>query len=198
MDPLNGLSGDSATRPISVPRTFSVISVGVTFSNSATYIPLSDPSMSHPLGFRLLRGAHGRFPHANPPAGPEECESSHRGFGQASPTKPPGIQGSRQSGTAGGRSNPLPYTPPPSRLVSAFASTGRRNMPMIRLACSASRRRAHMIMRHTMLQPEPSSPRTSRDFLSGLLQVRSLRRDACTRMQFVKAGTDGGAVDWIR
>lgn len=135
-------------------------------SNSATYIPLSDPSMSHPLGFRLLRGAHGRFPHANPPAGPEECESSHRGFGQASPTKPPGIQGSRQSGTAGGRIIRCRTRLRPADWFQRSHPHGRRNMPMIRLACSASRRRAHMIMRHTMLQPEPSSPRTSRDFLA--------------------------------
>ena len=158
--PSRGLSGDTTTCAILTPSTITVTSVGpderkVYFTSSSVH----DASTQTP-------------PLALNPRKRPSCQS----FGKAGRIRirPSWLCRSISASAAGNprlpsiwnggcAHMPLSYTPPPTRPVAASASTGRRNMPMIRSACSASRSLAHMIMRHTMLQPEPSSPLISSD-----------------------------------
>lgn len=163
MTPSNGASGDNLTCAMLVPSAIRVISIG--FEQRSEYANVSavhDAFTSIPPLARRPR----KLPslQSSGSAGRSRINPSWlcRSISDNAAGKPrlPSIW------NGGCAHRPLSYTPPPSRSVSASVSTGRRNMPMMRSACSASLRRAHMIMRQTMLQPEPSSPRISRDFLA--------------------------------
>lgn len=175
MTPSNGASGDNLTCAMLVPSAIRVISISSEQrSEYANVSAVHDAFTSIPPLARRPR----KLPsfQSSGSAGRSRINPSWlcRSISDNAAGKPrlPSIW------NGGCAHRPLSYTPPPSRSVSASVSTGRRNMPMMRSACSY----APQAGPHDHA-PDDAPARTVvatyfKGFPRGLLQTWGLRCDA--------------------